>query len=277
MQSDQTTTINNSTSSLKGKKISKILKLGGNREIITDSVELNFTSEKDFSFTGKYFYDYDSDNYEGDYYKAKYYSGSGVYEIISSNQQNKETVAKLIFSSFIKEVDEKKEEKANIILIAHVLDVYGTDVYFEANEFFPQLTKENLFTNLWQKEIDMLVKCGLHKEEAYKRVFDYFQSIKDKSSYMYSYSFCVEPDLIFEIYNASFPNNCNNLSNMHFLVKDFFEGHKLSVYEFCAMWKNAGYDLKNFIKQNNLGAHTEQLKKKIIDYFGKNLPANFVI
>ncbi len=167
-------------------------------------------------------------------------------------------------------------------MLTYFFDIYGTDIYFEENEYFKNLRKENLHENLWKKEIDMLVRCGLTPQEAHKTVFNYFQSISDSNTYMYSYSYCVVDDLIYEIYYFAFPENSGHLSNVYYYVTQLINyedesNPKPSKYDFCVMWNDAGSNLKSFISKYNMKNIEEKLRENINNLYGDDLPEKLTL
>lgn len=240
-------------------KASKYLSLGGNREKKIESVIINFLNDNYFTLEGEFFDIWNSDSYTGDTYDKTYFFGAGNYEILSNNNSLKYNKIKLNFCEFrkeftdlTKESDNRKTDKTSVDNVTLILNIVGIDLYFEPNEFFKLLIEKNKYEIIWEKEINMLERCGISKEDALVRVRNYFEDIKSQNyTYKYSYSYCVVDDLIFEIFEKNFPDAWCTSQICH-MFKDFMKKRNYDNYDFCVLWKNSDYNLSKFVKLNHI-------------------------
>jgi len=103
-----------------------------------EHVEIDFLNESDFTLSGKNIFI--TENYESrEDSKITSYLGSGVYEIISKNEDEISLEVKLKFSEFRSEnsYDENKSRYfEDIILTLHLIKLSSKfDLYLESNDF----------------------------------------------------------------------------------------------------------------------------------------------
>jgi len=209
-------------------------------------VEINYLSQTEFSFKGAHVYyreTYDSGN---DECKA-HVTGSGIYEIVNQNPEEKYYELKLKFNLFKKEKENEygnnKEtiEKDDVVLTVHYI---GDDLYFDRNDYFN-------FLFVWGQYLNMLVRCGVSKGESVKMLHDYYQLIQPKSFKPDKSLSYFEVDQTFPIFEKFFPTaKCMN--NIFMILYEYLYEYNYSAEDLCVMWKNANFKLTTFANQNNI-------------------------
>jgi len=177
----------------------------------SEYLEINFINQKDFSLEGKKIWYKDSYD-SGDITYTYEYTGSGNYEIIKINEDEKSFEIKLIFSYFSeldknnRDSSEKFSETEDLLLNIHIFEVKSEhDFYLESNQYFNLLVKKNLYDQLGIKERSIFERLGYTKEDSKNKYLDYFKENKSRDDLIYI-SILIPYRYIDKFFEKHFPN-----------------------------------------------------------------------